>query len=857
MADNETGPVQRIAELETQLAHKIAIIESSVDFAIIATDLDGIVTDWNTGAEQLFGWSANEIVGQTAERFFTPEDNAHDRIETEMRLSIENGRANDERWHLHMDGSRFWASGEMMPLNDGQGRHTGYIKVVRDRTTEHRARAELHETQDSLRRAQDVGGVGVFSVGDDGLLRASPAFCRVFGLPECDQMPAKQVETLVIPEDAHLASDITTRADGTALGDVTYRIRRADTGALRWITRRGEIERGVDGNVVRFAGTVRDVTEDRVSRELLEASEGQAQAFLAERQFVIQLTADQRALTDPDAVMRLSSEALGKRLGANRVGFYRLANVKTVNYSPGWNDGRLAPLIGPQSTDQFGARVEQQRRSGEALVFSDSRADAIGGLEDFALNGVLAGVCLSVFDAGHWRGGLCIHHAAVRGWSDIEVALAREVTELTWLAVERAEAIIRMEGRIGQQDVALGKVATELRDQTEGRTAAESQVRQLQKMEAVGQLTGGIAHDFNNMLAVVIGGLNLMERRLARGETDVSKYLVAAMEGATRAAALTQRLLAFSRQAPLAPEPIDANRLVSGLTDLLTRTLGERVQLETVLNAGQWKTNADPNQLENVLVNLAVNARDAMPDGGKLTIETNNAHVDRDYAEAYEIEIGQYVLICVTDTGTGMTPEVLAKAFDPFFTTKGVGKGTGLGLSQAFGFVRQSGGHLKVYSEVGHGTTFKLYLPRFYGEVAASVPRRRAGPVRGGDVSEIVMVVEDEDRVRDFSVEALRELGYTVIHAGSGAEALAMIEAGQDVTLLFTDIVMPEMTGRQLADRVAPLLPQTKIVYTTGYTRNAVVHNGVIDPGTNFLPKPFSLDQLAGMIRRVLDGEGK
>ncbi|WP_242122402.1 ATP-binding protein, partial [Sphingomonas lacusdianchii] len=245
---------------------------------------------------------------------------------------------------------------------------------------------------------------------------------------------------------------------------------------------------------------------------------------------------------------------------------------------------------------------------------------------------------------------------------------------------------------------------------------------QLQKMEAVGQLTGGIAHDFNNMLAVVIGGLNLAQRRLDRGDTDIRRFMDGAMEGATRAAALTQRLLAFSRQQPLAPESIDANRLINGLADLLTRTLGEPVRLETVLTPGLWKTLADPVQLENVVVNLAVNARDAMPEGGRLTIETGNAAVDDDYAADADIPPGQYVMLAVTDTGTGMSPEVLAKAFDPFFTTKGVGKGTGLGLSQVFGFVRQSGGHIKIYSEVGHGSTIKVYLPRAYGDDRQASP---------------------------------------------------------------------------------------------------------------------------------------
>ncbi|MBN8808270.1 MAG: PAS domain S-box protein [Sphingomonas sp.] len=851
--DETDNLIQRNRSLELELRHKRAILASSVDFAIIATTPQGIVTDWNAGAETCFGWTADEMCGDTAERFFTPEDRTQDRIRTEMRLALAEGRASDERWHLRKDGSRFWASGEMMPLRGPDGEHQGFLKIVRDRTNEHLGRAALHEAESNLRLAQEVGGVGVFSVDRDGMLRGSPTFMQIFGLTGQETAPARQVEALIVAEDQHLVSTTESRAAGRALGDVVYRINRADTGELRWISRRGEVQCDDDGHMLRFIGTARDVTEERAATELLAESERQARSFADERDFITRLMVDTRRLSDPDAVLRLAAEALGQRLGANRVGFYRLAGEGYVRYRPGWTDGTMPALVGTHPTDQFGARVEHQRRSGETLLFSDSRSDAMGGLTEFAEQGVLSGICLSIFESGKWQGGLFIHHAAVRAWTANQAALAREVAEVTWLAVERAEALIRMEGRINQQDETLGQVATELREQADRRAAAEHQLRQLQKMEAVGQLTGGIAHDFNNMLAVVIGGLNLLQRRLSQGDTDVGKYVDAAMEGATRAASLTQRLLAFARQAPLAPEPVDANRLVKGLSDLLTRTIGEAVQLEIVLGAGLWKTFADHNQLENVLVNLAVNARDAIADGGKLTIETANAHIDANYAQQYDIEPGQYVLICVTDTGTGMSSDTMAKAFDPFFTTKAVGKGTGLGLSQAFGFIRQSGGNLKVYSEVGHGTTFKIYLPRFYGAAELPERRERSQTVKGGNPGEVVMVVEDEPRMREFTVEALRELGYTVVHAASGVEALAMIEAGQAFDLLLTDIVMPEMTGRQLADRVSPLLPQARIVYMTGYTRNAVVHNGVIDPGTNFLPKPFGLDQLALMVRKVLD----
>src|SRR6185312_4656140 len=367
------------------------------------------------------------------------------------------------------------------------------------------------------------------------------------------------------------------------------------------------------------------------------------------------------------------------------------------------------------------------------------------------------------------------------------------------------------------------------------------------------QLTGGIAHDFNNMLAVIVGGLNLLQRRLARGETNVQQYIDASLEGASRAADLVQRLLAFSRQQPLKPEPFDPNRLVAEMRELMGRTLGEHIRIETVLGAGLWKVHADLVKLENVVINLSVNARDAMPEGGKLTIETANAFIDDYYARENQVPSGQYVMIAVTDTGTGMTADVLARAFDPFFTTKGVGKGTGLGLSQVFGFVRQSGGHVKLYSEPGMGTTVKVYLPRHYGD-GASERQPQSTTVLSGHESEIVLVVEDQERVRNFSVEALRELGYTVLDAASADDALALMDSATPITLLFTDVVMPGMTGKQLAERALGLRPDLKVLYTTGYTRNAVVHNGTLEGGANSLAKPFTIEQLAQKVRAAIDG---
>jgi signal transduction histidine kinase len=404
-----------------------------------------------------------------------------------------------------------------------------------------------------------------------------------------------------------------------------------------------------------------------------------------------------------------------------------------------------------------------------------------------------------------------------------------------------------------RDSLAAAKAALE--EEAASREAAEAQVRQFQKVQAIGQLTGGIAHDFNNMLAIVIGSLDLAKRRLSKDPEKAEACIDSALEGADRAAQLTARLLAFSRQQPLDPKVLDVNKLVGGMSELLRRTIGESLRVETVLAGGLWRTFADPGQLENAIVNLCVNARDAMPEGGKLTIETANTHLDDAYAAAnVEVTAGQYVMISVTDTGTGMPPEVVERAFDPFYTTKGAGRGTGLGLSQVHGFVKQSQGHVKIYSEPGVGTTIKIYLPRNTGALDTGDGQARpVGELPHARDGEIVLVVEDDERVRHLSVDALRELGYTVVQGADAAQALTVLTLQPRVDLLFTDVVMPDLDGRRLADRAREQRPNLKVLYTTGYTRNAIVHNGMLDADVAFLPKPFTVAQLALKVRQVLD----
>ena len=423
---------------------------------------------------------------------------------------------------------------------------------------------------------------------------------------------------------------------------------------------------------------------------------------------------------------------------------------------------------------------------------------------------------------------------------------------------DSAEAALRefnttLEQQVTTRTNELSETNARLMAEIQNREQSEERVRQLQKIEAVGQLTGGIAHDFNNMMAAILGGLRLIERRLSRGDTNVAPLIEGATESANRAAQLTRRLLAFSRQQALSPRPVDPNKLIHGMSELLQRTIPEVVSMETVLAGGLWRIHIDANQLENAILNLAVNARDAMPEGGRLTIETANAYLDDAYAAAHaDVNAGQYVQIAVTDTGVGMSPETLRRAFDPFFTTKPDGQGTGLGLSQVHGFLKQSGGHVKIYSEPGEGTTVKLYLPRFVGPDAAALETPVVGNLPTAPDNEMILVVEDDNRVRSTTVELLRELGYRVVEADSAPAALRALDTHPDISLLFTDVVMPEMNGRKLADEVMKRHPEVRILFTTGYTRNAIVHNGVLDAGVHLIIKPFTLEALAAKISDVL-----
>jgi signal transduction histidine kinase/ActR/RegA family two-component response regulator len=439
--------------------------------------------------------------------------------------------------------------------------------------------------------------------------------------------------------------------------------------------------------------------------------------------------------------------------------------------------------------------------------------------------------------------------------------LAARIRELEAAArTAGRSALVENEGERGasveifHNPTADGGFVTTLLDVTERRKAEEA-LRQAKKLESMGRMTGGVAHDFNNLLTVIIGSLGLLRGTIGRDDKALERIDMMSV-AAERASRLTKQLLAFARRQPLQPEIVNLGHVMQEVLPLIRRAVGESITVKCVTAAGLWNTAVDTSEFQSAVLNLSINARDAMPEGGKLTIEMANAALDDAYAARHaEVEPGEYVLSAITDTGKGMDAETMEQALDPFFTTKPAGEGTGLGLPQIYGFVKQSGGHLKIYSEAGEGTTVKLYLPRSLGQ-ETDQPTRAAALAKTG--TETVLLVDDDEIVRTTVASMLEDLGYTVLLAQSGAEALTILERGVKIDLVFTDVVMPgAISGRQLAERAVEIVPTLKILFTSGYTENAIVHNGRLDPGVEFLSKPYSREQLAAKLRRVFDSAPK
>jgi PAS domain S-box-containing protein len=664
-----------------------------------------------------------------------------------------------------------------------------------------RIEQRLRSAEERFRIAQVAGGIGWFEwdLATDRW-EWTPHVAVLFGFdPETPRPEFADWQPVIFVDDVPKLRSAVEEASETGPYYVEFRVTHPD-GNVHWIAGKGEISKGDGGRAIGVTGVYYDISERKaLEARLLALNEG-LEARVADRARQLATTAAQ--LEETERRFQLLIDAVTD---------YAIFMLDTKGNIASWNPGaqRIKGYSSEEILGQHFSRfyTEEDRQQGVPQ-------NALGTAER-------------------------------TGKYEAEGTRVRKDGS-TFIANVVINAIRDASGGL----LGFAKIT---RDITEKR-AVEEQLRQAQKMEAVGQLTGGIAHDFNNLLLVIMGNLEHLGRVSPPTQQPTQRLIAAALRGASRAAILTDRLLAFSRRHPLMPEVLSANKLVAGMSDLLRRTIGEAIHVETVLSGGLWPVLADTNQLENALINLAVNARDAMPDGGKLTIETANSHLDDAYARLHdEVQPGQYVGIFITDTGIGMSAETVVRAIEPFFTTKDVGQGTGLGLSQVYGFIKQSGGHVKIYSEVGEGTTVKLYLPRHHGsegEVDRSEETRELPRGRG----ETVLVVEDDPDVRDYTMGIVSELGYTVLTAGDGASALRQLDSYREVSLLFTDVGLPGgMNGRQLAEQALRRHPRLKVLYTTGYARNAIIHQGRLDPGVEIVFKPFTYSDIAARLRQLLD----
>ncbi|HWT71765.1 MAG TPA: PAS domain-containing protein [Oxalicibacterium sp.] len=599
---------------------------------------------------------------------------------------------------------------------------------------------------------------------------------------------------------------------------------------------------GPDGQVEAVAGTTRDVTEAAYERERTEA--------------LIRLTDAIRGTEDPDEVAFAAARILGETLQASRVGYGIIdPDSETLHVGRDWNASGVQTLAGVYRFRDFGSYIDDLKQ-GKCVAIDDVALDPRTACAAASLtqHSAAAFVNVPVLEQGRLVAMLFINQMHSRRWSEGEIALAIEMAERTRTASERLRSALALQ----QSEARLRQINESLEAEVQARTqqliASEEALRHSQKMEAVGQLTGGLAHDFNNLLGGIMGSLELARMKISSGRvSDIDRYIDIAVGATKRAAALTHRLLAFSRRQTLAPKAIDANRLIGGMADLIRRTLGPSIELEVRGEDDLWAICADPPQLENALLNLCINARDAMPDGGRVTLAAANKKMNGAEAAEYGLAPGEYVSLSVTDTGTGMTPEVVSRAFDPFFTTKPLGEGTGLGLSMVYGFARQSGGQIHVESAVGVGTTMRIYLPRHHGTEEsgeADNPEKEESTGSG----EVVLVVDDEASIRMLIVEVLTQAGYVAMEAVDGPGALEILQSKARVDLLITDVGLPGgMNGRQIADAARVHRPELKVLFITGYAENSVFGTTYMESGMQVLTKPFTLEALTRKIQEIVD----
>src|ERR1700722_5160738 len=696
----------------------------------------------------------------------------------------------------------YWTYG-FSPIDEDDG-IGGVLVVCRDVTKDHLASVALREREAELARVQQIGRIGGLEVDlTTGFRnRRSPEYLQIHGLPpDAANESHEDWVRRIHPEDCEATEKKFRDAVANNVRDYTvrYRIIRPSDGETRWISVKSTIERDANGRALRLIGAHADITEQVVAEQALRQSE-ELYRKLADQLAELNATLAQRVeekTRERDRIWNVSQDLL---VVADRDGVWRTVNPAWTQ-TLGWSEAELL------------------NRTSEWLEHPDDNGVTRAHIRELGVRET------TVKFENRFR-----HKDGSYRW-------------LSWIAVSDRDSNYAV-----ARDVTAEKAAAERLK------ATEEALLQSQKMEAVGQLTGGIAHDFNNLLTGIVGSLDLLQTRLNQGRTDnVARYIQAAMTSANRAAALTHRLLAFARRQPLVPKVVDVNQLVVSLEDLLRRTIGETIDLEIIALDSLWCTLCDPNQLESALLNLAINARDAMPDGGKLVIATSNVRLDNVAANPSALAPGDYICVGVTDTGAGMSAEGAARAFDPFFTTKPIGQGTGLGLSMIYGFARQSNGHATIDSKLDQGTSIKLYLPRHHGQ---SFVEQATGvhADQHAATGETVLVVEDEPVVRGVILEMLGDQGYRTIEAGDGPSGLRLLRMNEQIDLLITDVGLPGMNGRQLADLARETRPDLKILFITGYAESVAIADGFLQPGMEMITKPFDLDHLSRRIRAMISG---
>ncbi|HEY5806846.1 MAG TPA: PAS domain-containing protein [Povalibacter sp.] len=687
------------------------------------------------------------------------------------------------------------------PIVEASGEISGIFCEGFDVTDQHDAEQALRLRESQLRLATDAAEIGLWDVDPvNDTLFWPPIVKAMFGISADVDVSMQDFYKALHPDDRdRVAAAFRAALDPSQrkVYDVEYRVIGKEDGITRWVAAKGRGIFDAPDRCVRVLGTAIDITQRKLIeerlRELNASLERRVADALAEKRLMAEL------VDTTNAFIQVADRNF-RWLAINKAAAAEFARIYGVS-----------PKVGDHMLEILADKPEQQR--------------SVEAVWQRALDGE------SFVEIGQFG----------------DAALDQRIYEMRFSPLRSSAGEL-----VGAYQFVYD-VTDRLREQRR-LASAEEQLRQSQKMEAVGQLTGGLAHDFNNLLVGIGGSLELLQKRLAQGRiTEVDRYIDAAQTAARRAGALTQRLLAFARRQTLDPRPTNVNRLVAGMEDLIRRTMGPHVTVEIVGAGGLWTTQVDGPQLESSLLNLCINARDAMaPQGGRLTIETANKWLDEHAAEVRELTPGQYISLCVTDTGSGMTPEVKARAFDPFFTTKPLGEGTGLGLSMVHGFVRQSGGQVCIYTELGKGTTVCLYLPRYIGEADFIEPVLTQPVDRGS--GETILIIDDEPTIRMFASEVLIDHGYTVLEANDGRSALRILESPARLDLLITDVGLPGgLNGRQVADAARVKRPTLKILFITGYAENAAVGNGYLLPGMEVLTKPFVMAALATKVRDMID----